>query len=62
MLEAIHNRFANFQRAKTPTPSLYDHQIDKELQKSAGKACMLMISPNTIAFSKELIDLSGYSM
>jgi hypothetical protein len=60
MLEAINERFSNFQRAKTPT--LYDHQIERELQKSEGKPCMLMISPSTIAFSKELIELTGYSM
>ena len=61
MLEAIHNRFANLQMMAR-SPSLYDHQIERELQKSEGKPCMLMIAPCTIAISKELIQLTGYSM
>jgi hypothetical protein len=53
MIERINVRMGHFQGMKAP--SLFDHQIDKYLKKIEGKLCVIMISPNIIVFTKELL-------
>lgn len=60
MVERISQRMGNYQDAKAP--NLYDHQVEKCLDKLKGKQCMTIISPNVIAFSRELLEMSGHSI
>lgn len=60
MLDRINQLMGNYQGAKAPT--LYDHQVEKCLEKLKGKLCITLISPNVIAFSRELLEMSGHSV
>ena len=60
MVEGINQRMSNYLGAKAP--SLYDQQVEKYLERLKGKLCITLISPNVIAFSRELLEMSGHSL
>lgn len=45
-----------------PSPRLHDYQVDRCLEKLVGKKAMVLIAPNIVAFTKELLSIGGHKI